>query len=304
MKRNFTITGVLLLLFTTVNAQKNYWTDAGVWEGKENYWNYSLLKKTGDAGDKFESKETAVTSISSTSTPGFLPYPSSGFAMVSSAAAAGGAFKIERKEDNATLILDASVAGGANKFTVYDIAKASAVSSMFFSMSFNENNPTNGSIVMALGSVRGNNIFKNAVTLTGADASGIFAGLRWEFSTNNSVFLSYRTLVDGSYGYKGINNSSFTKTGQHQVELYSNNATIEKKYIRGGQTYSIQPSTFNIWVNGKLLSNNTGSAFSSSGELAPESLINSFLFQGYHSKAPFPNALSVTLSNLQVNSIK
>lgn len=304
MNRIFTITAALLMLFTTVNAQKNNWIEAGVWESKGTSWSYSLGKNTGNTGSKFESGEQAKTSVSSTSTPGFLPYPSSGFAAVSSAANAGGAFKIEGKGDAAKFTIDAAVAGGANKFAVYEVAKAAPVSSLFFTLAFNENNPTNGSVILGFGNSRGNNIFKNANSLTGADASGVFAALRWEFSTNKAVFFSYRTLKDASYSYKLINTSSFTKTGEHKVELYANNTAAEQKYNRGGRSYTIPALSFNIWVNGNMATSEAGSSFPASGELGPDAPLNAFLFQGYHSKAPFPNALSITLGDFQVNTAK
>lgn len=298
------VTSGLLLMLTTVNAQKINWTEAGVWKEKSTSWNYNLDKGTGNAGDKFESGEQAKTSVASTATPGFLSYPPSGFATVSSAANAGGGFRIAEKGNEAKLTIDASRAGGANKFAVYDIAKTSAVSSLFFTLSFNENDPTNGAIVMGLGNSRGNNIFKNTTTLTGADASGIFTALRWEFSTNKSVFFSYRMLDGTSYSYKLINTSSFSKTGEHQVELYLNNSTTTQSYSRAGVAYNLDVSSFNIWVNGKIVPSTSGSAFPTSGEIAPEAPLNAFLFQGYHSKDPFPNALSITLGNIQLNSSK
>ncbi len=305
MKKRIHITAVLTMLFGIAQAQNKAWSDAGTFETKGTVWNYNLGKGTGNAGDKFSSGEAIKTSVSSTATPGFLSYPSSGFAAVTTGANGGGGFKVEGKDATAKLVLEASNSNSANKFAVYDISKASAVTSLFFNVSFkSENEPTNGAVVFGLGNARGNNIFKNTTALTGADATGVFAGLRWEFSTNKSVFFSYRTLNNGSYGYKLINGNSFTKTGEHQVELYVNNATAVQKYTKGGKAYDLAPATFNIWVDGKLIATESGSAFPASCELSPEAPLNSFLFQGYHSKGSVPNALTLSLSNIQLNAIK
>ncbi|SOD13306.1 hypothetical protein [Pedobacter xixiisoli] len=305
MKKRLHITAALTMLFGIAQAQNKAWSEAGTFDSKGAVWNYNLGKGTGNAGDKFSSGEAIKTSVSSTATPGFLAYPSSGFAAVTTGANAGGAIKVEGKDAAAKLVLEASSNASANKFAVYDISKASAVSSLLFNVSFkSENDPTNGAVVFGIGNARGNNIFKNTAALTGADAVGLFAGLRWEFSTNKAVFFSYRKLNNGSYGYKLINANSFTKTGEHQVELYINNAATEQKYTKLGTAYTLAPATFNIWVDGKLIAAESGSAFPASGELAPEAPLNSFLFQGYHSKGAIPNTLTLSLSNIQLNSTK
>lgn len=303
MIKKYITTGLLLAITLGVNAQKTYWAEAGTFNSKGTTWIYNLGKGTGNAGDKFESGESSKNSVSSTATPGFLAYPPSGFASVTTGINAGGSFRVIGKNEATKLTIDASSNSSANKFSVYDISKASAVSSLFFTLSFNDNNPTNGAIVFGIGNARGNNIFKNAASLTGADASGLFAALRWEFSTNNNVFFSYRTLTN-SYTYKLISPSVFKKTDEHKVELYLNNSLAEQTYTRGGKGYPLAKATLNIWVNGNLVSTDAGAGIPASGELAPEAPINSFLFQGYHSKGPFANALSITLGDIQYNSVK
>ncbi len=305
MNKRLHITAALILFLGVAQAQTKTWGDAGIFDSKGTVWNYNLGKNTGNAGDKFSSGEAIKTSVSSTATPGFLSYPSSGFAAVTTGANAGGSIKIEGKDAAAKLVLEASSNASANKFAVYDISKASPITSLFFNVSFKgDNDPTNGAVVFGIGNARGNNIFKNTASLTGADATGVFAGLRWEFSTNKAVFFSYRILNNGSYGYKLINANSFTKTGEHQVELYINNATTAQKYTKMGKAYDLAPVTFNIWVDGNLITTESGAGIPASGELAPEAPLNSFLFQGYHSKGSVPNALSLSLGNIQMNAAK
>lgn len=305
MNKKLQITAALIMLIGTAQAQTKAWSEAGTFDTKGTVWNYNLGKGTGNAGDKFSSGEAIKTSVSSTATPGFLAYPTSGFASITTGANAGGAIKIEGKDAAAKLVLEASANAGANKFAVYDIAKASPVASLLFNISFkSDNDPTNGAVVFGIGNARGNNIFKNTAALTGADATGTFAGLRWEFSTNKAVFFSYRTLNNGSYNYKLINANTFTKTGEHQVELHFNNSATAQKYTKAGKTYELAPATFNIWVDGNLMSTASGAGIPASGELAPDAPLNSFLFQGYHSKGSVPNALTVSLGNIQLNSTK
>jgi len=305
MKKRLHITAALTMLLGIAHAQNKVWNEAGAFDSKGTVWNYNLGKGTGNAGDKFNSGESLKTSVSSTATPGFLAYPSSGFSVITTGANAGGAIKIEEKDAAAKLVLEASNNASANKFAVYDISKASPVSSLFFNISFkSDNDPTNGAVVFGVGNARGNNIFKNTSSLTGADATGVFAGLRWEFSTNKAVFFSYRTLNNGSYSYKLINANSFTKTGEHQVELYINNSATAQKYSKLGKAYDLAPATLNIWVDGKLITTESGAGIPASGELAPEAPLNSFLFQGYHSKGSVPNALTLSLSNIQMNAAK
>lgn len=305
MNKRLHITAALALFLGVAQAQTKTWGDAGTFDNKGTVWNYNLGKGTGNAGDKFSSGEAVKTSVSSTATPGFLSYPSSGFAAVTTGANAGGSVKTEGKDAATKLVLEASSNASANKFAVYDISKASPVSSLFFNVSFKgDKDPTNGAVVFGIGNARGNNIFKNTSSLTGSDATGVFAGLRWEFSTNKAVFFSYRTLNNGSYGYKLINANSFTKTGEHQVELYINNAATAQKYTKMGKTYDLAPATFNIWVDGNLITTESGAGIPASGELAPEAPLNSFLFQGYHSKGSVPNALTLNLSHIQMNFAK
>ncbi|WP_113661488.1 hypothetical protein [Pedobacter nanyangensis] len=305
MKKILHITTALMLFLGIAHAQNKTWAEAGTFDQKGTVWSYNLGKGTGNAGDQFTSGETLKTSVSSTATPGFLAYPPSGFAAVTTGANAGGTIKIAGKDVAAKVVLVASSNASANKFAVYDIAKASPVSSLFFNVSFKgDNDPTNGAVVFGIGHARGNNIFKNTASLTGADATGVFAGLRWEFSTNKAVFFSYRILSNGSYGYKLINANSFTKNGEHQVELYINNAATAQKYTKQGKAYELAPATFNIWVDGNLISTENGTGIPASGELAPEAPLNSFMFQGYHSKGSVPNALTLSLSNIQMNATK
>lgn len=305
MKKRLHITTALAMLIGMAHAQNKTWGEAGAFDNKGTIWSYNLGKGTGSAEEKFSSGESPKTSVSSTATPGFLAYPSSGFAAVTTGANAGGAVKIEGKDATAKLVLEASNNASANKFAVYDISKASPVSSLFFNISFkSDNDPTNGAVVFGVGNARGNNIFKNTSSLTGADATGVFAGLRWEFSTNKAVFFSYRTLNNGTYGYKLINANSFTKTGEHQVELYINNGATAQKYTKLGKAYDLAPATLNIWVDGKLITTESGAGIPASGELAPETPLNSFLFQGYHSKGSVPNALTLSLGNIQMNAAK
>lgn len=279
MKKLFSII-IVLMIFCAAGANAQ-----GTWAGQSaSDFTYDFGSATG-SGTTYDAAASAKSSVSSSTIPGFLPYPSSGFSRVyTGAAASTGGFTISSSPASITLTASNSTSA-PNKFSVYNVADLSAVTSSFFTVSFGNTNATTGALTYAFGNsasgTEGNNIFNNGSILQGGANAGIFNYLRWDMTATTITF-SYRG-TDGAA--ITINSSTFSKTGgPYNVEVYANNHTASREYTRSSVNYTLPSGTFNIWVNGTRI---TGSAslvnFPRTGELALGAPLNSFLLQGLRS---------------------
>ena len=297
MKKLFsTILVLIIVCATEANAQ-------GTWTGQSaSDFTYDFGAGTG-LGTTYNGAATAKSSVSSSEAPGFLPYPSSGFSRVyTGAAASTGGFTINSSPASITLTASNSTSA-PNKFSVYNVADLSAVTSSFFTVSFGNTNATTGALTYAFGNsasgTEGNNIFNNGSVLQGGANAGIFNYLRWDM-TNTTITFSYRA-TDGAA--VTINSTSFSKTGgPYNVEVYANNHTSPQEYTRSSVNYTLPSGTFNIWVNGARV---TGAAslvnFPRTGELTLGSPLNSFLLQGLRSTTG--TLAPVTVGNFNIKYI-
>ncbi|WP_343532579.1 T9SS type A sorting domain-containing protein [Pedobacter sp.] len=279
MKKRFSFIVILLLaqLFK-VDAQ-------GVWQGEGNPpFNYDFGSGTGNSGSTYNATGTAKSSVATSTTPGFLAYPTSGYARVYTGASSSGGFTVNSSPASVTLTASNSTSA-PNKLSLYNIQGLSEVTSTFFKMSFDNTTATTGAITYAFGNsagaTEGNNIFNNGAILQGGSFPGIFNYLRWDMTATTITF-SYRG-TDGSA--ITINSSTFSKNGgDYDIEVYVNNHTNAREYVRGATTYTLPSGTFNIWVNGSRI---TGASslinFPRTGELALGQELNSILMQGVRS---------------------
>lgn len=277
-RKSLLIASLLLLQFFKVEAQ-------GIWQGEGTPpFNYDFGSGTGNSGNTYNATGTSKSSVSTSTTAGFLAYPTSGYARVYTGASSSGGFAVNSSPVSVTLTASNSTSA-PNKLSLYNIQGLSAVTSTFFKMSFDNTTASTGAITYAFGNsastTEGNNIFNNGAILQGGSFPGIFNYLRWDMTATTITF-SYRG-TDGAA--ITINSSTFSKNGgDYDVEVYANNHANAHDYVRGITTYTLPSGTFNIWVNGARI---TGASslinFPRTGELALGQELNSLLVQGVRS---------------------
>ncbi|RZK70881.1 MAG: hypothetical protein EOO92_20800, partial [Pedobacter sp.] len=274
----------------------------GVWQGESNTsFNYDFSAGTG-TGNTYNATGTAKSSVSISTTPGLLAYPTSGYARVYTGASSSGGFTINSSPVS-SVTLTASNSTAPNKLSLYNVQGLSAVTSTFFKMSFDNTTATTGAITYAFGNssnaTEGGNIFNNGAILQGGSFSGIFNYLRWDLDATNNITFYYRAANGDPVS---INASTFKKDGgNYDIEVYANNYVNSQDYVRGGTTYSLPSGTFNIWVNGSRISRLAQVDFPRTGELAIGADLNSLLLQGVRSTS---GALATTrFGNFEIKFI-
>lgn len=295
-RKSLFIASLLLLQFAKVDAQ-------GVWQGESNTpFAYDFGSGTGNSGNTYNATATAKSSVATNATPGFLAYPTSGYARVYTGASSSGGFTVNSSPASVTLTASNSTSS-PNKLSLYNIQGLSAVTSTFFKMSFDNTTATTGAITYAFGNsastTEGNNVFNNGAILQGGSFPGVFNYLRWDM-TSTTITFSYRG-TDGSA--ITINSSTFSRNGgDYDVEIYANNHNNAHDYVRGGNNYTLPSGTFNVWVNGTRI---TGASslvnFPRTGELALGQELNSLLMQGVRSTSG--TLATVRFGNFEVKYI-
>lgn len=277
----------------------------GTWIGESSTpFVYDFAAGTGNSGATYSAANAEKSSVSTSATPGFLPYVTSGFARVYTAAAGStGGFGIQTIP--AGMTITASNAAGGNKFSLYNIADLSSVTSTAFTMSFNSTTATAGALIYAFGnsasSTEANNIFNNSAAIASSTTTGIFNFLRWDIGSANAITLSYRGANGTSF--TTINTSTFTKDGgTYSIEVYANNSTVAQVYTKSTVDYSLPSGTFNIWVNGTRISGALSLLnFPATGELAKGQPLNSAVIQA--SRSTSATLLPTTFGNITMKYI-
>jgi len=256
---------------------------------------YNLGTGTGVHGTSW----TNGVSLSGSSSPGFLPYPSQGTGRVSSSTGSP-RFDLEGSGESAALKITASFQGTIGKFSLYNTG-ASAVTALFFKMSFNTE-PNNGNWLMAIGNHLAhndnNNRFNDASGVPSTERTEIFSALRWSIGTGNSIDFAYRQKSGSTISYATVNGASFVKGGTYNVEVYCNNSDGEQDYNRGSENYTVDAGTLHVWVDGIRLG-----VFPAS-ELVRKKELTAFLFTGNNSNLPAQNSAQLTLSGIQLHYVK
>jgi hypothetical protein len=288
MKIKFLTLAILGLYASTLKAQTY-----GTWKGSKEAitWNYDLSTGTG-TGKKFNAGSEAKSSESSKDKPGFLPFPPSGVAKVSVAASAGAGFALNKT----VLNFGASNAETPNKFSVTEIPQSSPVGSLFFTLSFNDG--VKGTAVLAFGNSM-TSIFKNAAGYTNRKQEGLFGAIRFIVG---STFTNpeHRTLNGTAYVHKPYDTDIFEKSGNLNVEIYSNNAKEEQSFTRKGNVYTLPAQTFRIFVNDKSVKLNGSENLPATGELEPNMAIDAFMLTGASSAE---NTLNFSISNIKAGTL-
>ncbi len=267
-------------------------TTPGIWESASTAWDYNLGTGTGTSGTAW----TSGVSLSSSSSPGFLPYPPLGTARVSSSSGAP-RFDLQGTGSSTSLKMTASSAGTIGKFSAYQTGE-SAVSSIFFKIDFNTL-PTNGYWTFAIGNQStGSTFFNNGSGIQATGLAGeLFTALRWAIGTGDNMTLAYRKITDSTVNYQTLDNTTFEKGGAYNMEVYGNNSLFPQNYIRSGITYTVNAGYYHLWANGIQLS------VLPAADLERGKDINAFLFTGNQSTLPSANAATATVSNIKMHFV-
>lgn len=302
-------TGLLLVGTHLAKAQATF----GTWQGATGATPFEYNIATGTLGASYVSEATAKSSISSGATNNFLVAPSSGSVKVFAAASAGAGFTI----DGSKLTFAASQLGGSpNKFALYGVSGATAVTSVFFKLSFN-NTTTNSNtnlrtvVNIGFGKTATGNIFENDAQMWNDALPGVFGGFRFQIGgvPNGGVrFDRSATNPASPYGYTSAdapaspsNNSNtiFSKVDEMDIEIYCNNSNLPRSYSRGAINYTLPARTYNVFVRGVLLETQitTGVTISNlpaSSEIAVNEKIDAVFIGGHNLQAGSSGNISIS----------
>jgi hypothetical protein len=98
----------------------------------------------------------------------------------------------------------------------------------------------------------------------------IFTGIEWSLGAGGTV--STRRRVASSW--TSPETTTFAQNTVYRVEIYGNNSTTTKSYMRGGTPYSVAANQWDMWVNG------TRYPGLAKGGLAGDTNVDSFVFMG------------------------
>lgn len=282
----------------------------GEWTAAQNTYNYNLGSSTGGSGNF--TLGSSESSFGPPAVTGFLPTPPSGTAKVqiNGTNSGGNGFSINNPTDPATASINitANETGALNKFSGYDIDNSTEIASMFFNINFNAI-ATNGTFVWALGNKNAlGSLFTSSSAVFRAN-SELFTSFEW-IIRSNSVDFRFRESADANVATRQlINSTSFTRGGNHTVEIYANNSAVAKTYSHNETTFTVAPGCFHVWVNGEQITYNSSVDFPKSvnttaspvAELATNLPLNSYLFYANNSTLPTNNAATATISNIRLN---
>lgn len=262
-------TGSLSLL----NAIHNKINSNTGWENPYITWRFDL---SAPSSATYSDSTAVKSSISIKGTPGFLPAPPYGYGRVFLPANCGGYYELQPGTNPPGLKTAASATNTPAKFSWYNIDEAKTVASLTFNLQLNAA-LTNGQLIIPFGySTTASSTFNNTNQLTSVNTPGVFGTIRLDFYGGNFATLSYR---NATYGYTTINNTVFNKTGSYKIELYCNNNSSGRNYLKNGSTYALPQQTYHLWVNDVLIQGAAGlTNFPATGELLALSTINSFSF--------------------------
>ncbi len=291
-----------------VKAQATY----GTWAGQSNATPFEYTIAAGTLGATYASETTAKSSISTGATNNYLSAPNSGSAKVFAAASAGAGFTI----DASKLTFAASSLGGSpNKFALYGVGNTSAVTSLFFKLSFN-NTTTNANtslrtvVNIGFGKTATGNVFENDAQMWNDALPGVFGGFRFQIGgvPNGGVRFDRSAVNSASpYGYTSAdapvspNNSNtiFSKIDEMDIEIYCNNSSLPRNYSRGAINYTLPARTYNVFVKGILLETQitTGVTISNlpaSTEIAANEKIDAIFIAGHNLQAGSSGNISIS----------
>ena len=267
------------LLGGAINAKAQTY---GQWQGATQATSFDYVLS---GNGTYAAGPSINSSVSSQATPGWLPAPT-GTAKARIATAAGAGADVTLA--GSVLTLNASKTNEPNKVALYDVPNATAVTSIFFDLSFDGG--TQGTAVIGFGKT--SDIFTDSNPLINASAPGVFGALR--FTVGNSF--SNSGVRSSTFSYATPNTEVFPKTGLINVEIYCNHTNSAKSYTRGVTNYSLPARAYHVYANNTAVLVSASPNLATSGELAVDQSINALLFAGTSSAL---NTLKFAVSNIK-----
>lgn len=276
---------IILLISSSVYGQQATWTSTS---GSDYNWVYDFSTGTGNAGSVFSTASSS--SISTPTTPGFLPQPVSGNARVG--IGSGGSPSFTLMKDGTTnldsLQFQASSTGTIGKFSLYSVSGATALTAYYFNAKFVQNAATraNWTLVTSSGSAA-------ATGGTGVASSGvnsnpdIFGVLRFTINTtdNTKMDMAYRIKVDATSAISlATTPAQFSRGTNYAFEILCNNTSTNQKYTRGGIEYDVPSRTYQVWANGVRVEKAASDYDFPANQLATDSPLNSIFITGNNSQ--------------------
>jgi hypothetical protein len=230
------------------------------------------------------------SSISTSSKGGFLPKPASGTAKVYCHLEGGGTFSLIESGEDDKLRMTASKTSAVDKFSVYGIPEATALTAFYATLNFENNVASSSDWVLGLGyqDPKANATkFNNGSGIpNGGVSTEVFACFRFAISKTDASKMNVR--------YAGVNASSvktFVSLGDivkrgmdNQLEFLCNNTNVEQSYKRGDVSYKVASGFYHVWLNNALLSLSANNYDFKGTELEPGLNINAMVLQGANNK--------------------
>ncbi|WP_155977931.1 T9SS type A sorting domain-containing protein [Pedobacter glucosidilyticus] len=282
---------IIFLITSSAYAQQATWN---ITSGTNYNWVYDFSTGTGNAGSTFTTASS--NSISTPTTPGFLPQPISGSARVG--IGSGGTPSFTLMKNGATnldsLQFQASSTGTIGKFSLYGVDGATALTAYYFTARFLNNTATRADWVLAISSGSTSAISSSGVASTGTTSNtDIFGVLRFSVNTtdNTKMDLLYRIKPDaGSTISLNTTPTQFNRGTNYAFEILCNNTSTSQDYTRDGTSYTVPSRTYHIWANGvRVLKTASTPSVSTdydfpANQLAADSPLNSIFITGNNSQ--------------------
>ncbi len=284
-----------------------YNLQAGAWNNESRTFSYNLGASTGNAGKILTGTPPMTaggSSVSAESTPGFLPYipvsAGGGYARAGYPSS-NAIFTLQDKiPEDATLKISSSGSGNPAKFSLYNIANTSPITSLFFTVIFKDSTYQQVEWTCAMGNHTGTaNILSNASTLSASSSTSnpeVFNAFRWRVARTNPNIIDFqyrnKPLATGNASYVTVNSTSFYRGGEFAVEVYANNDSDPQSYTRGGVVYEVPSRAYHVWSNGERILRELDEYAFPANQLAAGIPINSFMVHGTNSSStPSPDAV-------------
>lgn len=243
MKRKLLLGLGLLLGSTFAKAQ---------WASPASTWTY------GFTGATAATVSTAGTYLSTDASP-FLAAPSSGIVRVGIPTSSNATFTVDPTANTLATIASSS---GSSKFSAYNIANATEVMSITFTIRFEQTGATkpanNTAYVFSSGYNNGTSTLysnSNAVYTSTNSNGNLFSAIRFLYNnTNDNFVLSYRTTGTTSAGnFSGaLSGGALVPNTNYKIEVYQNNSSADKTYshLVGSTTtqFTVLKGCYHLWV--------------------------------------------------------
>jgi Heparinase II/III-like protein. len=288
----------------------------GHWSANDSVWLYNPGTNTGlgELGGAPYDQSTTFSTTTAGGVQGYLPYPVSGSVRLGGVTDGTGKAKwwLEGDSANAYIRYASSYGGKVGKLSMYDIAQASPVTSIFYTIAFNDSTTTQCNWQFLIGRTAGSTSSSNRINgASGIPGSGttstpeIFASLRWLMESG--VFTFYwreKPNAGATISYHAVDGIAFVKGGTYNMEFYCNNSAVAQTYQRAGLTHTVPAHSYHIWANNTRLSY-SGSYDFPGGELASGNEIDGLAFTGQTSISGSTNnnAAQIMLSHIRVDHL-